>query len=151
ARSSQTARRAVRPPAGRATLTFDPAALARLLDGDQHEARQAVRKRLRESRFAYRYDLSTPAYRGLVFDWLRELARDGLGAAAYPRSYGGGGNIARFLAIFETLGTHDHSLTVKFGVQFGLFGGSIYQLGTERHHARYLREVGSLALPGCFA
>jgi acyl-CoA oxidase len=151
ARSSQTARRTARAPATRLRLSVDSVALARLLDGDQHEARQAMRKRLRESRFAYRYGLSTPAYRELVFDWLRELAREGLGAAAYPRSYGGGGNIARFLAIFETLGTHDQSLTVKFGVQFGLFGGSIYQLGTERHHSRYLRDVGTLALPGCFA
>jgi acyl-CoA oxidase len=46
---------------------------------------------------------------------------------------------------------HDQSLVTKFGVQFGLFGGSIYLLGTERHHARYLRDVGTLALPGCFA
>jgi acyl-CoA oxidase len=122
-----------------------------LLDGDEREARHGMRKKLREPRFAYRHGLSTPAYRELVFDWLRELAREGLGSAAFPRAYGGGGNIARFLAIFETLGAHDQSLTVKFGVQFGLFGGSIYQLGTERHHARYLRDVGTLALPGCFA
>jgi acyl-CoA oxidase len=36
-------------------------------------------------------------------------------------------------------------------VQFGLFGGSIYQLGTERHHRELLPAVGTMELPGCFA
>ena len=40
---------------------------------------------------------------------------------------------------------------MKFGVQFGLWGGSIHQLGTRRHHELYLRRIGSLDLPGCFA
>lgn len=45
----------------------------------------------------------------------------------------------------------DQSLVVKFGVQFGLFGGSIYFLGTDRHHEAYLERVGDLSLPGGFA
>jgi acyl-CoA oxidase len=28
---------------------------------------------------------------------------------------------------------------------------SIYFLGTEKHHRQYLRDVGTLVLPGCFA
>ena len=35
-------------------------------------------------------------------------------------------------------------------MQFGLFGGSVFFLGTERHH-QLLPEIASLALPGCFA
>src|SRR5690606_9315026 len=46
---------------------------------------------------------------------------------------------------------HDLSLVIKFGVQFGLFGMSIYFLGTEKHHRQYLRDIGTLQLPGCFA
>jgi acyl-CoA oxidase len=42
-------------------------------------------------------------------------------------------------------------MTVKFGVQFGLFGGSIHALGTEEHRERYLPKVATLELPGCFA
>ena len=34
----------------------------------------------------------------------------------------------------------DLSLLVKFGVQFGLWGGAVQQLGTERHHERYLKR-----------
>ena len=55
------------------------------------------------------------------------------------------------MTAFETLAMGDLSLLVKCGVQFGLFGGAILHLGTERHHERYLRDVASLELPGCFA
>ncbi len=49
------------------------------------------------------------------------------------------------------LGYHDLSLAVKFGVQFGLFGGSVASLGTQRHHEKYLTDIGTLELPGCYA
>lgn len=135
------------PPVG----PVDVAALQRLLDGDQHETRTRLRALLSRPEFAFRYGLAKEAYREQVLGWLRRVAEEGFGAAAYPVAYGGDGDVLRFFAAFETLATHDHSLCVKFGVQFGLFGGSIYLLGTERHHARYLRDVGSLRLPGCFA
>ena len=69
----------------------------------------------------------------------------------FPASLGGQDDVETYFAGFETLATHDLSLTIKFGVQFGLFGGSVYQLGTTRHHQKYLADIGSLALPGCFA
>ncbi len=40
---------------------------------------------------------------------------------------------------------------IKFGVQFGLWGMSIYSLGTTRHHQKYLPKIGTLEIPGCFA
>ena len=55
------------------------------------------------------------------------------------------------MTAFETLAMGDLSLLVKCGVQFGLFGGAILHLGTEAHHERYLRDVATLELPGCFA
>jgi acyl-CoA oxidase len=55
------------------------------------------------------------------------------------------------MAVFETLALGDLSVLVKFGVQFGLFGGSVLQLGTAHHHRRYLGPIGTLALPGCYA
>jgi acyl-CoA oxidase len=52
---------------------------------------------------------------------------------------------------FETLAFGDLSLLVKFGVQFGLWGGAVQQLGTRPHHERYLKPTASLELCGCFA
>jgi acyl-CoA oxidase len=131
-------------------LRVDTAAMQLLLDGPEREARQRMRSLLARPEFRYRHGIGTEAYRRQVFDWLQLLAREGLGARGLPTELGGGGDLPGFLAAFETLGTHDQSLTVKFGVQFGLFAGSIYMLGGVRHH-RWLREAASGQLPGCFA
>lgn len=36
-------------------------------------------------------------------------------------------------------------------MQFGLWGGAVQHLGTKKHHELYLRDIASMALPGCFA
>ena len=138
-------------PATAAPHPFDVAPLTAWFDRDYPETRRKARARLRAPFFRYRYGLSKEDYREVVFDWVRELARDGYGAIGFPREYGGGGDLGAFIAAFESLGLHDTSLAVKYGVQFGLFGGSVFQLGTERHHRKYLKEIGTAALPGCFA
>lgn len=45
----------------------------------------------------------------------------------------------------------DLSLMVKAGVQWGLFGGAVENLGTERHHQAYVKKIIALELHGCFA
>lgn len=130
---------------------FEVEGMTRLLDGERREARERIRTLLRERPFRYAYGLDKETYRNRVLVWCRLLAERGLGALAYPRAHGGQDDLAGFIATFEMLAFFDLSLVVKFGVQFGLFGGSIHQLGTERHHDRYLRAVGALELPGCFA
>src|SRR5439155_420640 len=69
----------------------------------------------------------------------------------FPREYGGEGDMGGALTAFETIALVDLSLLVKVGVQYGLFGGVIRRLGTERHHQRYLRAAMTMELPGCFA
>ena len=41
--------------------------------------------------------------------------------------------------------------TIKLGVQYSLWGGSVLSLGTERHHKQLLDDIDRLRLPGCFA
>ena len=43
----------------------------------------------------------------------------------------------------------DPATTVKMTVQFNLFGGTVFRLGTERHH-HLLDGIDSLADIGCF-
>ena len=125
--------------------------LRALLDGPEHAIRDFVRRRLSEERFAYQHGLSSDAYREVVLGWLRELARDGLGALAVPPEYGGRGDSRAFLAVFETLAYHDLSLTIKFGVQFGLFQGSVQLLGTAWHHQEFLGAISRGEILGAFA
>ena len=136
---------------GRVGGGIDTEALLRLLDGPHQEVREQVRGVLRHPRFQHVYGLGTASYREQVYRWCRVLAGHGFGALNFPVPYGGSGDMGKFLAVFETLAFHDLSLLIKFGVQFGLFGGSILMLGTERHHRRYLAHTGTLELPGCFA
>ncbi|MBI3270831.1 MAG: acyl-CoA dehydrogenase family protein [Planctomycetes bacterium] len=130
---------------------FEVAAMTRLLDGRHAETRRALRARLRDPEFAHAYGLDLETQRERTSTACKLLAKMGLGAAFFAPEFGGGGDFGRFLAAFETIGLHDLSLVIKFGVQFGLWGGSIHFLGTRRHHEEYLPRIGRLELPGCFA
>jgi acyl-CoA oxidase len=131
--------------------SFDPSALQRVLDGPYAEIRELVRQRLSQPDFAPVIALPMPEYRELVLLWAQTLAAEGGTALGLPAEYGGAGDPGANVASFETLALADLSLLVKVGVQFGLWGGVVQQLGTELHHARYLRDIATLALPGCFA
>lgn len=130
---------------------FDAQKMAQLLDGTHHELRQELRELLASDRFEYVYGLELDDYRQQVMEWLQTLVDEGFGERCFPDQGGPRENLDAFLAIFETLGIFDLSLLVKFGVQFGLFGGSIRFLGTEKHHKAYLKDVASLELQGCYA
>ncbi len=129
----------------------DPSALQALLDGPHAAEREATRTALCSLDLAQADGLPREDYRDLVLDWCRRVAKTGSGARSFPTQYGGADDPGGRVAGFQTLGHGDLSLLVKVGVQFGLFGGSVHRLGTERHHERYLRDIGTLDLPGCFA
>lgn len=135
----------------RLQASFDVEALQALLDQPHPGLRQRMRSLLADPVFHYRTLREKEAYREQVLLWCRLLAEQGLGALSYPEYAGGANDMARYATVFEMLGYHDLSMTIKFGVQFGLFGGSILNLGTEKHHRKYLEAVGRLELPGCFA
>ena len=134
-----------------ANASFAAAALQRVLDGEQAAVRQRVRRILGRPEFRYEPDADIPRQRELAFRWCQLLADEGVGSLALPAAYGGEADFAKFMAAFETIATHDISLTIKFTVQFGLWLGSVLLLGTREHHERYLRRIGSFELPGCFA
>jgi len=130
---------------------FDVAKLAAILDGEQAPIINKVKEVISRPEFEYETSTDIFVYREKVLEWCKILAQENLGNMAYPKKYGGGENIADYFAIMETLSYHDLSLVIKFGVQFGLWGMSIQSLGTEKHYEKYLKDVGTLALPGCFA
>lgn len=144
-----------------ASASTSPAAfsvhrLRRYLDGPWGSLRERVFHLLADP--ALHPAPGTPAgmepmdrHRARTLAGVQRIADEGLGRLAYPVRHGGGGDVAGSIVLFETLGYGDLSLLVKYGVHYGLFGGSVVQLGTARHHARYLPDIGSLALPGCYA
>lgn len=132
--------------------SFDVVVLQNLLDGLEKPTIDKVRRLLADPVFSLeKVNPVKEIFRETVLSWCQMLADQGLGALSYPIETGGENNMAKYIAVFEALGYHDLSLAIKFGVQFGLFGGSILGLGTEIHHKKYLPDAGSLKLPGCFA
>jgi acyl-CoA oxidase len=131
--------------------TFNVTTLAKILDGPEADIIKKVKAVISDPQFKY-VDLDNLSqYREQVLKWCKELAVQGFGSMAYPKEYGGQADMANYFAIMEALSYHDLSLVIKFGVQFGLFGMSVYFLGTEKHHKKYLKSIGTLELPGCFA
>src|SRR5918992_116528 len=125
--------------------------LRRMLDGEHADHRDRVRAWLSLPGNEPVHDLPREEHRERVLAWTRELASQGDAAMGFPEAYGGKDAVAASIARFETLAFGDLSLLVKCGVQFGLFGGAVLHLGTERHHDRYLKDIVSADLPGCFA
>ena len=127
--------------------------LTALLDGRYADVRTRVRAEL-AARAAFLdevEELPRESYRERVRETLVEMAGTGLTALGFPEEYGGAGDVGASIAAFETLAAGDLSLLVKSGVQFGLFGGAILQLGTRRHHDAYLADIVAGRLLGCFA
>ncbi|MGK2956076.1 MAG: acyl-CoA dehydrogenase family protein [Solirubrobacterales bacterium] len=140
------------PPAVEELSAIEVGSLADYLEGPYGEVRQQAREYLaRPDLAAVDPEISTAEYRQRVLDWSMLLAKEGQTTRGLPTAYGGGGDIGGSIAAFETLAFGDLSLLVKTGVQFGLWGGAILHLGTERHHKEYLADIASLELPGCFA
>jgi acyl-CoA oxidase len=144
---------------GRKTITseqithenFDVQELTKLLDGEHATLIRKVKTLISDPEFSYVDPGDLDLYRKRVLQWCKFLAEQGFGSMAYPKEYGGQNDMAAYFAIMETLSYHDLSMVIKFGVQFGLWGMSVSLLGTEKHHVKYLKDIGTLELPGCFA
>ena len=131
--------------------SFKVTAMTKILDGEQANIISKVKKIIDDPAFQYIETDNLNERREKVLEWCKLLAGQGYGAMAFPKEYGGGGSMANYFTIMEVLSYHDLSMVIKFGVQFGLWGMSVYFLGTEKHHKKYLKDIGTLELPGCFA
>ncbi len=126
-------------------------ALQVILEDDSHPVKERMRKLLTDPAFERKLFRDKDDHRAKILEWVKLLADQGYGAIGYPAEYGGEGHITNYASIFEIMAQLDMSLAVKFGVQFGLFGGSVHHLGTAHHHNKYLLDIGAGRLLGCFA
>lgn len=129
---------------------FDTAALSRLLDGRWSDVREHVREVLRTTELPPADGLDVDDHRALVLDQMHRVADSGITEYGFPASSGGRDDVGGSVVSMEML-AGNLSLMVKSGVQWGLFGGAVVALGTQRHHDRYLKSIMDMSLPGCFA
>jgi acyl-CoA oxidase len=129
----------------------DPKALTEVLDGRWGHVRRDARENLHDPDLLPVYGENVREARERVTRMAAKIARSGRVTLGYPKEYGGEDDAGGSVTSIEMLAFTDLSLMVKAGVQWGLFGGAVQALGTERHHEAYLRDIMSFELPGCFA
>lgn len=121
------------------------------LDGRWRDVRNAMRTELSAELFRPHFTPNTAIARSRVNEQLRIIAAAGAAEDGFGKEHGGHGDVAAAVIRIEMLAMSDLSLMVKAGVQWGLFGGAIANLGTQRHHDAYIRRIIDLDLLGCFA
>ena len=125
--------------------------LRNTLDGRWREVKNRMRAELATEVFRPRYTPNTVIARSRVNEQLRLMTDTGAAADSFGKAHGGTGEVGAAIAGIEMVAMADLSLMVKAGVQWGLFGGAVENLGTERHHRAYVRRIIDLDLLGCFA
>ncbi|MGO1768598.1 MAG: acyl-CoA dehydrogenase family protein [Microbacterium sp.] len=130
---------------------IDVALVTDALLGTWAGIRREAREMIKDSAFWRIEGQPIPEHRERALTQLHLLVEAGASARAYPKEYGGLDNQGGNLAGFEELVVADPSLQIKSGVQWGLFGSAILQLGTKPHHDRWLRDAAEMRLPGAFA
>ena len=120
------------------------------LDGRWAHVRERMREVTDADLFAPVHGLDVESHRALTLAQLQEVAGSGLPRLGFDPAYGGGGDLGGSVTAMESMSA-DLSLMIKVGVQFGLFGGAIQALGTERHHREHLEPLMDGELLGGFA
>ncbi|MGV8874109.1 MAG: acyl-CoA dehydrogenase [Rhodococcus sp. (in: high G+C Gram-positive bacteria)] len=125
--------------------------LRNTLDGRWRDVKNEARKQLARDEFRPHYTPNTVIARTKAFEQLKLLAAAGAAEDGFKKEHGGTGDVGAAVTMIEMLAMSDLSLMVKAGVQWGLFGGAVENLGTERHHEAYVPKIINLELLGCFA
>lgn len=125
--------------------------LRNALDGRWRDVKNRMRATMSEDLFRPHYTPNTVIARTKVAEQMRIMAAFGAAADSFRKEHGGTGDVGAAVTMIEMLAMSDLSLMVKAGVQWGLFGGAVENLGTERHHEAYVPKIISLELRGCFA
>ena len=121
------------------------------LDGRWRDVKNQTREWLSREQFRPHYTPNTVLARAKVAEQMNLIAAAGISDEGFRKEHGGTGDVGAAITMIEMLAMSDLSLMVKAGVQWGLFGGAVENLGTERHHEPYVKKIINLELLGCFA
>lgn len=122
-----------------------------LLMGTWAHTRRTSREMIKDSAFWRDDSLGMDAHRERVLSQLHLLVQNSAVHRAFPKAFGGEEDNGANIAGFEELVVADPSLQIKAGVQWGLFGSAVLQLGTAEHHEKWLPGIMNLDIPGAFA
>ena len=104
--------------------------LRNTLDGRFRDVKNRMRHELSDQVFRPHYTPNTVIARTKVDEQMRIMASRGAAEDGFKKEHGGNGDVGAAVTQIEMLAMSDLSLMVKAGVQWGLFGSAVYQLGT---------------------
>mmetsp|Transcript_10956 Transcript_10956/g.12029 ORF Transcript_10956/g.12029 Transcript_10956/m.12029 type:complete len:627 (+) Transcript_10956:38-1918(+) len=119
--------------------------LAYIIENDNHERRQAMKKFAKDPIYVPRYNISLRYQREIALERLKRICEaKHISVLDFER------NPLMIFAAHEIAGFIDGSMATKMTVQFNLFGGTVLKLGTERHR-HLVKGIDDLSAVGCFA
>lgn len=125
--------------------SFDPKTLQYLLDHDNHEMRERLRNLQKDPLFIPKFNVSMRYEREIALERLRMICEgDFISVTDFEK------NPLRIMAAHEIGGLNDGAMATKMTVQFNLFGGTVFRLGTKRHHDKFVKGIDNLDMIGCF-
>lgn len=126
-----------------------PDILNKLLFPTNRELREKLFELLKEPIFRRRTDISVRQHRQLTTARIQRLHEAGIfrNTIALQKAEGS----RRYDNIIAVLSLLDHSLEVKLGVSFGLFGATVHKLGSKQQRDFWIPRLESLEAFGCFA
>jgi len=125
--------------------SFNVDEMADLLDHDNHEMRNKFREFVSDPVMTPKYNIPLAEERDIALQRLQRICDNGFISVLDFRD-----NPLRIFAAHELAAIIDPAMTTKMTVQFNLFGGTVFKLGTERHHKQLLAGIDNLNDVGCF-
>jgi len=125
--------------------SFNIKKMQELLDHDNHQMREDLRKFLSDPVFKPKYNISLEEEREVALQRLKLICD-----AGYISVLDFKNNPLKIFAAHELASIIDPAMATKMTVQFNLFGGTVLKLGTERHHSKLLSGIDDLNDVGCF-
>ena len=116
-----------------------------LLDNNNQDERSRMRTLLSQPEFAPRYNIRLEDEREIALQTLQKICD---AKCLSVRDFAN--NPQRIFAAHELATIIDPAMSTKMTVQFNLFGGTVFKLGTERHHTKLLDGIDNLNDIGCF-
>ncbi|KAN0021668.1 hypothetical protein ACTFIU_003812 [Dictyostelium citrinum] len=130
------------------TLTWNKQELYEYLEAAPDHIKVAKKKLqeiVKDPIFAPKYNMNVQEWRELTLQRAMVIIKAGvISLAEFNR------DPMKYLISMEMLNLVDPSLSVKLGVHFSLFGNAVLNLGTEKHHIKYIEDIDTWKLPGCF-
>eukprot|EP00171_Calliarthron_tuberculosum_P011894 IDg11894t1 len=129
-------------------LRFRPAAMTSFLWKGDLTRRKEMLELLKEDVFRVRYGETVTMERERTMARIRRLRSAGM---FDMNKTPGVPAMRRYDAMMDVIALLDHSLEIKIGVNFGLFGATMQRLGSVAQRTHWMPKIFSGEETGCFA